>query len=560
MPRNKSFNKSSKFISHRLSFLIILILVIFLSINVLYADVPWTKFTYFKNFEGLNDNLSSTEIDDNEATDIQNIVFDTGGALKKRFGYRTIPSSPAQQVATGATGITGLAFFKQNDGSRYVVLIANVASKATALKKTYSIGGGLPTGAWDNIDYAGLPSTYTNNQLATFSTAENKLVLTLPATTPVKPFVWTGTGTFTDLTADADCPTVSLNVYHKNTLFLAGNTTNPSRLYFSALGDITNYTVTDFIDVSTNDGSQIRGLISVFDSLYIFKDNSIWRLSGTDRDSFILEKMMDNVGTLSQQSIQVVNGLIYFVTSQNDIAAYDGNYSLKFISQKIRNTIGSLNFSRAPYTIGLGFSTYKYKDLDYYAATSMAGSGTNNRVLLFDTGHNAWTKFVGMNPNSWVVGEDQNGQNIMIFGDYLGYVHYYPSDGYFDGDVATSAIDAFYQTKWFKYSEVALGDKYLRLVKTYALSETTASILTVDARSDYETTGKVYTINLQQSGALWDSAIWDSSLWSGQSLITNRGEINKGKNIFQLKFSNSTVNQGFTIFGWENFVEGSSRI
>lgn len=525
------------------------------------AGPPWTKFSYFHNLGGLNDILSTTEIKDEESSDLQNVVFDTGGAIKKRFGYRTIPNNPTLQVSSNVTGITGVAFYKKNDGSRYLVALANKAGQCVAIKKTYDVGGGLPSGAWDNITQSGvLPSNYTNNNLVSFTVAENNLVFCIPAVSQSRPFKWTGSGIVSTLTADSNCPTATIVAYFKNQLFLAGNSTNPSRVFFSALGDITTWTITDYFDVDNSDGQQVRALVPAFDALYIFKDKSIWRLSGSNRDNFILEKMVVGIGTLSPQSIAIVNNFIYFTTFQNDIAIYDGAYTVKFISQKIRNTIGGLNFSRATNTLGLAFSTYKYVDTDYYSSVSNAGSATNNRVLFFDTADNAWSKFVGINANSWCVAENEVGQNILVFGDYLGYVHYYPSTLYYDGDVSQSAISAHYQTKWFRYPDISLGDKYWRLLKIYALSETSPSLINVDCRSDYETSGALKTYNITTQGSLWDVAQWDVDKWGGQSLIIGRSEINKGKNMFQLYFYNDSVNQGFTLIGFENYIEPADRI
>jgi len=211
--------------------------------------------------------------------------------------------------------------------------------------------------------------------------------------------------------------------------------------------------------------------------------------------------------------------------------------------------------------LGLAFSTYKYVDNDYYVAVSESGSGTNNEVLLFDTSHNAWTKFKGINASSWTVADTSSGQYAMVFGDYDGYVHQYPSTGYYDGDVATSAISAYYQTKWFRYSQVALGDKYMRLLKTYCLSEEhNPNNLIIETRSDYATTGTQYVVNLSQSGSMWDVAQWDVDLWAGQRLIIDREEVNMGVDIFQIKYSNDQVDEGFTVLGYDNFIEPSDRI
>ncbi len=525
-----------------------------------YAAVPWSKFSYFSNWAGLNDNLSTTEIQDNEATDIQNITFDTGGALKKRFGYLTLPSDSVRKASTGTVVcVNGLAFFKKDNGNRYLVAVSNADAVMAVTKKDYAAGGGLIAGAWTNIDGYPASTSYTNNLQPSFAVASDQIVFTSGFTTD-KPFKWTGTGIVSRVTNDVDLPNASMVVYHKNIMFASGNDSWPSRVYFSNLDDIDTWDVLDFFDVQTSDGSKVTGMISALDALYIFKEKSIWRLSGTNKDDYTLQKMVDGIGTLSNGSIKVVNGVIYFTTPQNDVAIYDGGFTVKFISQKIRSTIGGLSFSRAGNTRGLAFSSYKYNDFDYYVSTSLEGSASNNRVLLFDTAYNAWTKFVGMNVNCWTVGDDEDGKNTVYFGDYSGYVHSYPSTKYYDGNVATSAIVGFYQTKWFRYPEIALGDKYWRLLKVYCLSEDTPVYLNAECRSDYEISGKAVQTNLLSSQTKWDVGVWDVSTWGGQTIIIGRNEIEKGQNMFQIKYFNNNVNEGFTIIGWETFIEGSERI
>lgn len=523
------------------------------------AGVNWRKYQYFQNWAGLNDQQSTTEIQDNEATDLSNVVFDLGGAIKKRFGYITLPSETPRRVSTGTVvEVTGVSYYRQDDGDRFLVGVANRDGNATVFKKNYTSTAGLVTGAYDIIDGVVNIGSYTNNNLCDFAVAENNIVFTVG--TQTAPFMWTGSGHALRLTTDTDVPNATILEYHKNHLFLSGNTSNPSRVWFSNLDDMTNYTVTDFIDIQTSDGSQVRALISAYDALYIFKDNSIWRLSGWERDTFRLEKMVDGIGTLSNQSVVATNSGIYFTSRQCDVFHYDGSYTTTAISRKITTTVNGLNRNEVQRSLGLAFSTYKFQDVDYYAAMVTGTANTeNDTVLLFDTNYKAWTKFDGLNPLSWTVGDNSTGGKTMYFGDYSGYIHQYPSASYYDGNVATSAIASFYQTKWFRYPEASLGDKHWRLLKTYALSVDDV-FLHAECKSDYEASGKVVDINLESSQANWDVAVWDVDLWGGESVIVGRSEIEKGDNMFQVRYYNNNVNQGFTLLGFELFIEPHERV
>lgn len=532
-----------------------------------WATVNWSKKTYFQNWDGLNDSIASTEIKDSEATDLQNVTFDVGGAIKKRNGYSTIPSGTLYTISGGTSCVvTGLYVYRPSNGNRYLVAVGSVNNTtAFVSEKTYQIGGGLPSGTFINITGGTLPASgYSNNNLASFTVASDTLVMALPASIGQQPFIWTGSGNITTLASGTypTLPVCSLVAYHKNLLFTNDVATGRlSRLHYSDLNSgIYNFPVLNFIDVGGNDGTQIRAIISAFNALYIFKDKSIWCLTGDNQSNFVLQKFVDGIGTLSPHSVGVIGNYMYFVDQQGNVDIYDGVYVINAISNKIRGTIGGLNFTRTANTIALPFSTYRYTNYDFYVATSLVSSSQNNIVLLYDSEKKAWTKFSGINANAWCLGDSAIGQNIIIFGDYEGYIHSYPSTDYIDGQVHNSIINAFYQTKWFRYPEVSLGDKYWMLLKTYALSETNGSTLSISCGADYNSGLKNYTVSLNQSGDLWDAAIWDLSSWVGTSLIVDRQEPNLGTGMFQIKYSNANANEGFTVNGFEVFIQPQDRI
>jgi hypothetical protein len=525
---------------------------ILLSISTSSAEVPWKQYRYFKNYGGINDNLASTEIADNEATDLQNVVFDTGGQIIKRYGYETIPSG-AVKVTTGTTVcVNGLAYYKQADGDRYLVAVLNSDNTLKFRYLPYQSGGSI-SAPWIDVT-SGSVTSFSNNYLPTFAVASDSLLIAVPTTLSQRPYVFTG-GTIGYLNSDTDTPYCSIISYHKNHLF-TNDASRKSRLWFSGLGQVWDFTPTDFIDIGSDDGSSITGLISAYGGLYIFKEKSIWLLSGYDRDSWQLNKMVD-MGCYNQQSITMANNIIYFMNNQGSIVAYTGGYNIEYISSKIGNTLDDINSYRFPYFLSL---TYPEKDGDVYFGLATADSSTNDRVLLYDTTYNSWLKFSGITPNSWCVGDDADGKNSIFFGDYSGYVHQYPSTNYYDGNVATSAIESFYQTKWFNYPEIE-REKYWRLLKTYVLSETsTDTYLTVNMRSDYETGGDIKNIQLTRTGALWDAATWDIDIFGGQQLIMDRKEVDKGIDMFQVKFSNNELNHGFTLLGYSIVIEPTDKL
>lgn len=539
-----------------------------------HAQLSYKKHSFFNNSKGLNDSLSSTNIADNEATAIQNIVFDTSGAISKRYGYQNIQptTSSIYQVGGGNNAVTGLAsYINPSTGNHYLVAIANVSGQATAYQKQLDASNTVPSGPWTNIGGSGvLPSNYTNDEQPVFTNASGVLVMSFPAFTGWPIVGWQATANVYQFPASA--PNSACNAYFNNILFSSCDPANPTTVRFSDLTNgITIFNATDFFTLNFKDGHYVTAIYPAFGNLYIFEDNSIWMLTGSSRDTFSLQQMVSNIGTLSPHSVRLINNDLYFVTSQNDIAIYDGVFTVKYLSSKIRNTIGSNNFNRAKEALGIGFSSYKYKDLDYYVSESTNGNNTNNQILFFDTDREAWTIFNNFSPDSWTTLISPTGQNVLVWGDYSGNVFYYPNIGNYN-DVSNScsggtctvtspSIYSFYTTKWFIFPEDSLGDKYFRVLKTYIQNSSLASTLTTTVNFDYVSPGKVFNYNFNPSGSIWDTAIWDVSSWgASMSLNVDREEPNVGKNMFQLQYSNNTVSQDMTVLGWEIYTEPTTQL
>lgn len=541
-------------------------------VDTSYADLAFKKYSFFQNQGGLDDSMSTLSIKDSEATAIGNIVFDSAGAIKKRYGYQNITgSSNVSQVGGGNFAVTGLSYYiNPSTGNKYLVAIANVSGQATAYEKQLDASNNIPNGPWINIGSSNLPNNYTNDEQPVMNSANGVLVISFPAFTGWPLLAWQATANVYKFPLGA--PNSKINAYFNNILFSAGDPSAPTTVRFSDLtSGITTFDVTDFFTLNLNDGHYVTAMIPAFGNLYIFEDNSIWMLTGSSRDTFALQEMVNNTGTLSPHSVFLVNNNIYFVTSQNDIAIYDGVFTVKYLSSKIRNTIGANNFNRAPQALGIGFSSYKYKDLDYYVSETISGSSSNNQVLMFDTDREAWTDFLNFNPDSWTKIPSPTGQDELVFGDYNGNVYFYPNIGTYNDvlntcsagncTVTSPAINAYYQTKWFTFPDVSLGDKYLRVIKTYIQNSSTASTLTTQVNYDFNLSGKVFTSTYTPSGSLWDAALWDIGVWSSpMPLNIDREEPNLGRQMFQLEFSNDVPGQDMNVLGFEMFVEPTSTL
>jgi hypothetical protein len=537
------------------------ILSLLLSLGFLLAPVPsWGALDYqLYEFEkltgGLNNSFDAITLDPSEASDLQNIIFPraVNGAIASRPGYTRINAT----ALSGTPDCTGTFFFKLVDGTRYLV---SVWTDDKIRKMDY--GGSGPDGTWDDITGSLSFNVSTDNH-SDFVIAENAIIIEdeLGNTAPYK---WTGTGDAVALTADSDVPNSKYVEYHVRHLFLAGDDANPSRLSFSALDDITNYTSTDFIRVETDSGDGvIQGLKTGLDGLYIWKNSSIWRLSGTNRDDFILERMVQGVGTLADSSISIVNDprsnqqIFVFVTQNGDVAAYDGGVNVAILSYKIKAAFpNALNFSRLD-----EFRATAYENM-YMVAVSSAGEANNDFIYVFDFIHNAWTRLYGMSANAVGTFENQNGKALFMFGDLDGFVNQWDlNDTSTLNDPGTTAIDSYYVTGWIPFKEAGL-EKNLRSTRIWVNQEGTAKLLDVEIRKDFENTGSVKQISLAGTGALWDSAIYDVDRYGDLTVKIGRIEPGRGlsANVFQVRMDNGArASERMRIRRLQFLVEPSKR-
>ena len=535
--------------------LLTLLLILGLAITPASAELNYRLYEFTKLTGGLNDSFNAVTLDASEASTLQNIIFprQINGAFGKRPGFTRLNST----ALTGTPDCTGVFFFKLTDGTRYLV---SVWSDDTIRKMDYLAGTG-PDGTWDTIT-GSLSFAIGTDDHASFAVAENQLVIEDGLGTTA-PYLWTGTGNATTLTADVDLPNSKYATYHRRHLFLAGNSTQLSRLYFSALGDITDYTTTDFINVEDNAGDGvIRGMATGLDGLYIWKDSAIWRLTGTSRDDFQLERMVQGIGTLHHQSIAIINSpkdnqqYFFFVTQNGDVAVYDGGITVEIISRKISQSVPkSIQYSRLDEMVGTAY------EFTYMLSLSNTGStAEHDRIYQYDLLHSAWTRFVGMEANAVGAYENDGGKSVFMFGDYDGRVNSWDMDDTSTtNDPGTTAIDAFWESGWMSFAEDGVL-KDVRKVRIFANQQGTGQTLSVTVRKDFEPTGTLQTVSLAGSGSLWDTAVWDTDRYADLSVVIGEVEPNTGENVFLLRVENSSASQTFRIRKIQFITEPKERV
>lgn len=497
----------------------------------------------YNNFNGgLNSSAGPLSLQDNEASNLQNIDFNLFGSIVKRNGYTALNTT----AITSSPDIDGLFWYEFNSSgtlTRHAVMTAGAKFyKMDDLDGTWDdITGGITITAGNHCDFENfLDEVYvTNNQ--------------------DPPWKWTGTGNVSAMTVPAGLTDAKWVVQFNNYLFLGNvavsGTRHNSRIYWSNLKDTGTWTATDFIDVAKNDGQEITGMKVLGDRLVIYKNRSIYNLFFTgDADiPFILPgggKSNSSVGCANGFTVQETNNGHIFM-SYDGFYFYDGNNSYK-ISDKINSTFLGLNTTR----LDLARSLIQRNKNRYWCALPAASETENNRVLVYDWYNNAWSIYTDMAPSAmatfYVSGYDER----PYWGDYSGFVY--------RGDTGTddyplnvqTAINAIFYTNWRSFNDLVDKKGVPHIVLYFQNANTT---LDFGYSYDFEGVGGglaeddsdqyTQTIDLSTSSDAYGSAAWDSATYAGTGGdVVRRDLIGRGR-VIRFKFANNVLSETFQIDG-----------
>ncbi|KKL06559.1 hypothetical protein LCGC14_2594820, partial [marine sediment metagenome] len=315
------------------------------------------------NSAGFVDKDPSTMIPDNAVQSGQDMYYKEGKVLTTRFGYTRYNTSEID----ASSGIRGLFGYYQVDGTRELIICSGTSLYRGNSGSPSKLTGADGLGLTNNLDWAA--AQFADNLYLVNGTDAMVQVDNVTAST-----------------ASGSPPLGTMVVEHKNMLFTAGNATNPNRLYFSAIGSATSWPATNFINIVTNDGSPITALVSLGDSLIIFKENHVYALDGASKSSFFVRRVSTEYGCAGIRAVCVAGNVVAFMDTKGPRAVLlDASDDFKDISTPlIPNTFNGLNdaqLSKCAVTF--------YKNLIVFNVTD-SSSNNNNRRLVFDLDKGAW--------------------------------------------------------------------------------------------------------------------------------------------------------------------------
>jgi hypothetical protein len=460
------------------------------------------------------------------------------GKLTKINGSATLPSAALNSRAT----VTGLFDWQSVAQVRNLITVCgNNIYKSASLSSTFS----AITGA----------ATVTAGNIHTFSSLNNYLAVCGGTDTPLQ---WQGSGNVASLSGSP--PVTSLTTTANNFMFLSGNTTNPSRVYWSNVGDPTTWTGTNYVDFRLSDGDIVTAIAPMGLNLIIFKRRSTGIFyTQTNTTSGIatlgpltqINTAIGCAGPLAWDSLP--DGRMAMMGWDNHLYIFDGSNFTDISDQpwpssNVQPTFDTINPALTGNTVVKYYPVLK----QIWVSIATGGSTTNNYILVYDYLYNTWQCIIPDRPaNVMTTSIDTRGAPhhpiILVTGDYIGevYEHDY---GTSNAQVTGGIYNAYGQTCTVLGTDST--DFIPRSIRANYDGQSSGQLQIGWGFNDLVAINNTQIVSEVQTGSALDSTFeLDVSVLSGGALIITPVPISNNGRTYtvQVQFLNNNTNQLFSV-------------
>lgn len=369
---------------------------------------------------------------------------------------------------------------------------------------------------------------------------------------------------YTDyLKTEGTPPKCKYGIQWRNQMVLAGDPSQPTRLYYSEFADsinVENFPAVNVKEIPQGGGGRVTGLGVLDRNLFIFNEDQVWIAEGNLADDFLqIDSLSDNLGCVSNHTIQVIDGSIYFLSNKGvaRIKRAGGGYAVEIVSRSLDPLfkVGAPNDFRSSHqratAVGwVGDNKYVLFMPSETTAGGYTYADSDSRVYVYDVERGAWLIWDNINAQGGLVEwDDGNSGDVIWFhsreasgNNHLHRFNLTDSEiDYSDHTRTTiSGVDFSYWPQWdFQrspnerkiYTEVALDS----FINGSELNYTPSGDITVGVYRDFNPNTELYsfTTSLQSDDAPMVEAL-------SHQVVRSIG----------FKFSNSTLNKQVLLSGW----------
>lgn len=320
---------------------------------------------------GLNKEADPYQLQPDESPDALNVDFGVRGEVLKRKGYST--------YATHAALLTHVFNWQGN-----IIMVENSAHDVFYLVGTTSTDSTLALGAETADEDYNVSAVSMNNKI--WLVQHNGTIVQWDGTTWSTVSAWDGTVT-TAAMPQARSLAVAHNRIWAGGVRLSGGTEQRSRVYFSEVIDPTKWITLNFFDIAPDNGQAITALAPFGDQIFVFKENSLYQIVGSNELEFDSYLVDGATGTQAPGTIANVGLSLFFFDHLRGVYQYDGQGFAR-VSEKINTyLLDGVNKDEIHKARGVAYRNR------YYLSVPWGASTTNSRTFVYDPEIQAWTEY-----------------------------------------------------------------------------------------------------------------------------------------------------------------------
>ena len=485
-----------------------------------------------------------------EALQLQNFEPDIEGGYKKILGTTKFNSNICPQVSASTERVVFTAIF--ND----VVLAGRGGSIHRA---------SLGDGSWTStITSLGTPTQNYEHRLFNFD-GTDKIII---ATGTSSPQILNSSFSTSVVSASGTANFKFVEIF-KNHIFFSGDASNKQQISFmgpTETNSFTNGSGGGTIKVDT----EIVGLKAFRDTLFIFGQDKIFKLTGTSSSNFAVQPVTRSIGCTDGRSIQELAGDVVFLAPDGlrTIAGTEriDDIELGTVSKQIQKRINEITTHNINSVVIRNKSQYRL-----FFPTSTSQAEDSSRGLL---------SVIKANPNTGQLGFEYgdvkglkvssadsgfiSGTETILSGGYDGYVYKQESGNVFTQAATTVNISSIYRSPDMTMGDPGIRKSFQKVIwnidPTGALSS--SFLLEYDFSDDEVPQPEPYTLsqtgNIAQYGlaeSVFGTAVYGST---GSNLI--RQPVEGSGFTVAAKILDATSNSPVALKGFEmEFIAGGRR-
>lgn len=452
---------------------------------------------------------------ENGTDSLVKIIISGGVPVASTYTALTTPTN-LTVTPTGSAGTTAYSYrvsaFNANGETLACTSIATTTGNATLSASNYNAL------AWTAVAGATGYVVYGRKATAINGIGETKMT-----TVATNAYNDTGTDTPSQVVTPPEGNNTggqkgSMIIYAMSRLFVAGDSANPSRIYYSAGGsqidDFSTGNGGGWVDVSKNDGDSISSIKFYQNHIVIFKHKSVWQFDFTSAGLPQLQLITNEVGCESHRTVQIVNNDLWFLAKKDGRAAVYSLGNVQNYFNALRTTEKSLPISSGSYLDSANLTylqnscAYYFRNL-YVLCVPHGGSSTNNKAFPYDSRFGSWLgRWDNINANAFFSYQDASGNEELYYGsDITGY-----AVKMFTGtDDNGTAISWQIQSKNFNQKMFDTSKFYRNPI--FWFKDVSNGSITGYIINDGLFNSGSFGISALVSGISWDYDKWDVNMW-----------------------------------------------